>query len=327
MQLRLSTFVIVSFLVYHEAALAINLRLPSSAPINVTTLQTATGYRTLGLPEQPDSLSVTYTIGGPKLLATACLMNAVDALKTLALGDWEAKIVDGTEYRLASFPEVSISVITPKRKRNIQARYVIWAIMDGLSYMIANKLFELAQFELRWDGVVLGWVHVADNPVAASLTLGGGQTNQTVDMTKRSAEPPSTNDATNLTTTPPQTDPFAESRLTTTFTPQGGPLGIYDVFLPIMNALTDMAVFPSTHRTQGLIAGYGEFPGAVCILSLDPPGYVEYQWIIRTVARIPGYMLAHRRFGEIDIAMAVDGVDVAGGRMTDIAKCDGPSRV
>lgn len=96
-------------------------------------------------------------------------MVTVAALKTLALGEWDAKIIDGTEYKLDSYPEVSILVSTPKRKRNIEARFVSWAITVGMYRMIRSKKFELAAFELRWSDVLVGWVHIVNNPITLDL--------------------------------------------------------------------------------------------------------------------------------------------------------------
>lgn len=113
-------------------------------------------------------------------------MVAIAALKTLALGDWEAKIIDGTEYTLNGYPEVSILVSTPRRKRNIQARFVNWAITVGMYRMIISKKFELAAFELRWSDELVGWVHIVNNPPRLGLT-GGSQFNGTATVAKRAA--------------------------------------------------------------------------------------------------------------------------------------------
>ncbi len=150
---------------------------------SLETNQTATS---LGLPMPPAEFHIASTIGGPKLRITSCLMVTVAALKTLALGDWDAKIIDGTEYTLIGYPEVSILVSTPKRKRNIQARFVNWAITVGMYRMIRSKKFELAAFELRWSDELVGWVHIVNNAPGLGLT-GGSQINGTVAVAKRAA--------------------------------------------------------------------------------------------------------------------------------------------
>ncbi len=111
-----------------------------------------------------------------------------------------------------------------------------------------------------------------------------------------------------------------DERLVTTFVPDGDKtLGIYDVFVPIMGALCEIAPHPSTYRSDGLIEGLQGYAGAICILPVFPlrmnPPYLEYRWIVRAIARIPAYMLEQRRFGNIKFDMAVDGVPIAFGAL------------
>lgn len=191
MQMRLSQIWFLFPLTIGHATLAFTSHDLPPSKATLINVSRAAGLRnqTLDIPIQPASFSVTYEIGGPKLRTTACLMNAVHALKILALGDWYANIVDGTEYQSVSYREVSISVNTQKRNRSIQARYVVWAIMLGIHHMILENKFELAQFEMKLDGKLLGWVHVANNPPPPRLTVAGGHANRTVGVAKRSAAP------------------------------------------------------------------------------------------------------------------------------------------
>lgn len=134
-------------------------------------LETNLKATTLSIPAPPEEFSILSTIGGPKLRITSCLMVTVAALKKLALGDWQARIMDKTEYTLKDYPEVSIVVNTPfnRRRRYVEARFVNWAVTVGVYRMIRSKKFELAAFELRWNGDLVGWVHVVNNPVRLYL--------------------------------------------------------------------------------------------------------------------------------------------------------------
>jgi hypothetical protein len=152
----------------------------------VDSIETNLTTSSLGIPTPPAEFHIASTVGGPKLRITSCLMVTVAALKTLALGEWDAKIIDGTEYKLDSYPEVSILVSTPKRKRNIEARFVNWAITVGVYRMIRSKKFELAAFELRWSNSLVGWVHIVNNPLTLDSTS-GNPINRTVSVAKRAA--------------------------------------------------------------------------------------------------------------------------------------------
>lgn len=333
MQMRFTLGAVLTFLSLAQAAIALELAQPNSGPTDIQNpyLRLSNGTHPLRFPDYPDSFHVTFEIGGPRLHQTACLMNTIEALKQLALGDYDAKIIDGTEFRLGNYPEVSILVNTQKRKRNLRAEYVISAIALGVFQMIKQKKFELAQFELSMEDQVIGWVHVVDNPSTAGLTIGRGPATDIVDVAKRSTNPNSSNSSesygvnvANVTTSDLATDPD-EARLKTTFTPFGGKVGIYDVFLPIINALSDIAEYPGSRVTNGLVATFEGCDAAVCILQNAPERtgrpLIEYQWLIRTLSRIPAFMVEGHRFGEIQIAVEVDGVEIASGKLKNVADC------
>lgn len=93
-----------------------------------------------------------------------------------------------------------------------------------------------------------------------------------------------------------------------------------------MGALCEMAPHPSTYRSQGLMEGLDGYAGAICILPVMPlrtaPPYLEYRWLVRAISRIPAYMLAQRRFGDIKISLSVDGVPIAFGALNRLpANC------
>ncbi len=280
---------------------------------------------TLGIPQPPDEFEMTYEIGGPKLRVTSCLMNVVAALKELAVVDWDAKIIDGTEYTLDTFPEVSVIITTTKRKRNIQARFLLWALCLGMYEMIAQRKFEFAQFEMSWERKVLGWVQIVNHPPRPGpSSLKQTQANGTLNSR---ANPATLLNATAVITPDTANDAAAEARLNVTFSPYGESLSIYDVFVPIMSGITDMATFPSTYESTALMIGLQGFKGFICVLPAVPhrtsPPFLEYGWLIRAVARIPTYMLGEGRFGEVNMKIMVDDVAVGYGRLCNAPDCDG----
>ncbi|KAM0799578.1 hypothetical protein BDR22DRAFT_890164 [Usnea florida] len=292
---------------------------------NLIALAAGMNISTLGIPEPPAAFDLAYDLGGPKLRQTSCLMNTIAALKELALGNWLGKVIDGTEYRLDSYPEVGISVATPRIGGNIQARFIIWAICLGISKMIKAKTFELEQIELKWEQRLLGWVQIFNHPSGPGLTIEESQQKSTLDLKNLSANAMSTNNKTeimpiNITNTviTNNTNDPTEARLNVTFTPYGEYLGIYDVFVPLMSGLADLAQAPSTRVSSGFFVGLEGYRGFICILPVVPartsPPFLEYGWLIRTLNRVPTYMLDNGRFGELEIWVEVDQVKVAFGR-------------
>lgn len=317
----------LSTMSFSQAQIAATTLTSTSDASDLIALTAGMNKSILGIPTPPEEFEMAYEIGGPKLRITSCLINTIAALKELALGDWDRKIIDGTEYRLDSYPEVSIIITTPRRKRNIQARFVMWAICYGVINMISKKTFEFAQIEMSWGGQVLGWVQVINHPPGAVLTKEERQANGTLDLGNQSATLSSTNgttglesiNITNVVTMNNANDP-AEARLNVTFEPYGETLGVYDVFVPVMSGLIDMARFTSTYQPHGLIMGLEGWKGFMCFLPVMPlrtsPPFMEYAWVIRTITRVPMYMLETGRFGEVNITIGVDGVNVGFGRLS-----------
>ena len=292
---------------------------------NARALTVGSINSTLGMAKLPDELGLTYEIGGPKLRTTSALMNAIAALKKLALDDWDGKVIDGTEYRLNDYPEVSIQVNTPKRKRNIRVGFVIWAICFGMYDMISKKKFELAQFQISWEGRLVGWVHVLPTP---GLRVEEGQNHGTLFLANGSTTSPSAKQPLNITNvvTMDNTEDTDDARLKVDFEPYGDKLGIYDVFVPIMSGLTDMGRIPNHYESSGLVIGLHGFDAHVCFIPSIPlrtsPPTLNYGWLIRTLARIPAYMLGEARFGEVIITVIVDDVIVGNGRVSTSPMCD-----
>lgn len=319
------SFALPTLLISHVLTATTALTSASDAS-NLIALAAGMNISTLGIPEPPPAFDLTYDLGGPKLPPTSVLMNTIAALKELALGDWLGKVIDGTEYRLDRYPEVGITVATPKLNGNIQARFIVWAICLGVSNMIKTKKFEVELIELKWGPRLLGWVQIFNHPSGPGLTIKESQANSTLDLRNLSASVMSTNhtteimpiNITNTVTTDSANDP-AEARLNVTFTPYGENLGIYDVFVPIMSGLADMAKARSTDHSPGVFFGLEGYRGFVCILPAVPPRtsppFLEYGWLIRVLNRIPTYMLDNGRFGEVEIWIEVDQVRVAFGRL------------
>ena len=291
---------------------------------------------TLSIPDPPEPFAVAVTISGPPLHKTACLLNTVNALRAIALGGSEARIADDTEYKFSDYPEVSIIVNTPKRKRSIQAEYVLRAIFVGVRDIISYKKFEFSQFEMTWNGQLMGWVHVVNNPTPQGLVADEILSNATGNVENRSLAALPLNSThlesannTNLLTTTIVNDPD-EARLTIDLVPNGAKLGIYDIFFPVIQALSEMTFYKATAQAQGLVAGYDGTDGIICILTQLPfrsePPFLEYRWLIRALARIPAYAVETHWFGELKIKVFVDGIEVGYGRLSNISTCsDGVS--
>ena len=108
-----------------------------------------------------------------------------------------------------------------------------------------------------------------------------------------------------------------DPRLTVRIMLTGSVLPLFNVFTLIMTVLVDVARFEATDRlndyvspatTTGLEVLFGEN-----VPARTAPPFFEVQWLIKSMALIPGYMVRKGVFKEASVMLDVDGVSVAAG--------------
>lgn len=252
-----------------------------------------------------------YRQGQARLSATSCLMNAVNAMIELALEDFTEPVVP-RDYIDPDYPEVAIVPIARAQGQRIEARYLLWGVWEGIRWMINHQSFRDLVIGAYWDGFRICniWIRGAWSRVSVA----GG--NITLGLTARSERMSihnSTVESMQGLSMMDVKNPLNDHHLTVAITQVGETLGIMKVFVTIFAALEYVAKFPSTDELinfhispgdEGTTIGIQEHTRAP---GLGPP-FLEYQWVILSLGQIPAYMLRQRRFTEMVIEIAVDGV-------------------
>ena len=260
--------------------------------------------------------TTTYRQGQVRLSATSCLMNAVNAMMELALEDFTQPVLP-RNYMDPDYPEVMIVPIERMQGQRIEARYLLWGVWEGIRWMINHQSFRDLRIGGYWDGFRICniWIRSAWR----QLSVAGG--NVTMGLTARSewmSIHNSTVESTEGLSMMNVKNPLNDQHLTVAITHVGETLGITEVFVTIFAALEYVAQFPSTDELINFHISPDDENTTIGVLGntrapgFGPP-FLEYQWVILSLGHIPAYMLQQRRFTEVVIEIAVDGVPLGEG--------------
>ena len=258
--------------------------------------------------------SVIYQQGETRLSATSSLMNAVNAMMELALENFTDPIVV-RNYVAQGYAEVMIVPMALRVGQRVQARFLLWGVWEGIRWMINHRNFRDLLIRAHWNGIPVCTIWIR----GALEKLNAASRNDTLSLIVRS-ENISIHDSMAVS---PQglrkvdvRNPLNDQHLTISVIDIGMRLRIMEVFIAVFAALEYMAHFPSTDEVaefeifpddDDTVIGVVEDARAPAAI----PPYLEYQWVILSMAQIPEYMLqVQRRFTEVVVEIAVDGAPV-----------------
>ena len=262
--------------------------------------------------------SVTYQQGQTRLSATSSLMNAANAMMELALENFTEPIAL-RNYVDPDYPEVIIVPMPSGLGHRVEARFLLWGVWEGIRWMINHRSFRALSILARWDGILMCtiWIRGPWGKLSAASM------NDTLSLITRS-ENISIHDATAVSTQGLRKvdveDPLNDQHLTVSVIHVGVGLGIVEVFVAIFAVLEYMAHFPGTDEVAAFQVSPdgGDITIGIVENTRAPgfiPPYLEYQWVILSMAQIPEYMLQQSRFSEVVIEISVNGVPLGEGSL------------
>lgn len=264
--------------------------------------------------------TTTYEPGPVRLSTTSTLMNAVNAMMELALENFTEPIL-ARNYESPGYPEVVIVPVRLTPGNRVEVRFLLWGIWEGIRWMISHRSFQDLMIDAYWDGILVcriwikrgsGGLSIAGNSSTLGLTAGSEKIsigNATVEATQGVSMIDIRNS-------------LNDQHLTVSVIGVGEALGITEVFIAVFAALEYMAHFPSTDEVVGFQISPDHEDTIIGIVehTLTPPvrpPFLEYQWVILSIGQIPEYMLQQRRFTEVIIEIAVDGVPLGEGFLSN----------
>ena len=251
--------------------------------------------------------------GQARLSAASCYMNAVNAMMELALENFTEPIRP-RNFMDPSYPEVAIVLMSPARGLMVEARYLLWGIWEGITWMISHRSFRDLVIATYWDGIPICRIWIR----GTQRQLSTARSNSTLSITTRSGKISlhnATVDSTQGLKMMGARNPSNDQHLIVSVTHIGGVLGIAEVFIPIFAALEYMAHFSGTDEVVSFDISPDDEDTTIGIVEhpWPRPPLLQYQWAILSLGQIPEYMVRQRRFIEVDFEINVDGVPLGEG--------------
>ncbi|MCJ1460595.1 hypothetical protein MMC28_010977 [Mycoblastus sanguinarius] len=245
-------------------------------------------------------------------------MNAVNAMSKLALGTFDERI-QPVIYSLDNYSDVKILIQDNPEKGTLKTSYVVWGIHSAILTMVTSNQFKTAIFYLKWNGDTVGWLVLGQSNVQLNI-VGGNNTQSLIQRSEVSSLLNFTQkNITDISVYTNDTGVSADPRMKVFIEYNGQDVPIYGLFLTVLSGLEYAVQFPSTAQVHPF-AVWSETTMSNTLAefrnhetSRTTPPFLEYRWIIQSLAGLPAYMLRKRRFAETLWVMEVDGVPVGDG--------------
>lgn len=277
----------------------------------------ATNWTSVSAP--PSDFSVVPVFTGQLLSSTSCLMNAVNAMVSIALGDFSG-FMQQTAYRLrSSYSDLGIVVTPSDPGGSIFTPFVVWGLVKAINYMIITTRFLSVKFRIFVGRRLLGYIDILEANSQPSLSFTGGASPAQISAPSEPPPLPGTPlNSTKISGSADQGGVSNAGNLKIFFKSDGITLSETQVFMGVIGALGELAPLgtkdpvPEDSITVPLAMTQFSWYNL-----LDPPRtpenppYFELSWLIKTLGSIPKYMLDKGVFSELHAVIVVDDVPLA----------------
>ena len=255
-----------------------------------------------------------------RLPPTSTLMNAVDVAANLATLDFD-KQFEVHFLPLPKYTDVQIEFEAVPPAKYVDAKILVWGLYGGINDIVGRKQFREVEFDLLWSGKVVAWLRfekverkTLSEGIAATengtSSILEPEMSQNKGMNGFSATSDLSGISKNLAAGPNPAFGFAAQ-----FTPYAKPLSIFQVFMSVLAALVQVAVFRVTTIVKPLVYEALDYNSQIAVLRRErkAPPFFEYRWLIEGLKRIPEFMLAQGRFAELGWKVMVGGKELGSG--------------
>jgi len=262
----------------------------------------------LSLPDHASNDDVRFELrghyGDENLNIIALLMNTINGLANLAHQPCYKRIPGFHVEILPWYADIDISIQPARPARDIEVQIAVNALYYAVYNMIANKVFKNAEFDIFWDGNIVGQILI-EKATGPSRTV-----SEVFNASQTTTEPstPLSNQtvATNLTANSGE-----GLRLFFHYRPHGEKMSFQEVFVTLMAALKNLSRWPSSQVVEPFRTGargcnarmqfYGDETPRT-----EPP-FLTYALLVDSVRQFPFYMVDHKRFAELQAVVVCDG--------------------
>ncbi|CAF9939792.1 hypothetical protein IMSHALPRED_001633 [Imshaugia aleurites] len=253
---------------------------------------------------------------------TSLMMTCVNEISKLVSLDWNGQVRSFRSSQIQGYSDVAIFMNVRSPAPSIQTKVAVWGMyLTFTNTVIANRV-KACDVDLYWDDVRVARIRVRPNPATSSQSMIGEQGSPDQRLLQELPALPSLyNTSGNLTDgssnihndTSILKEPMFEADCS--YLGDAETLNDIEVFATIMGALKNIAPVPKTSLVHDAfetgmrtVDARVQFQGPEDI-PWHPPGppYYQYQWVIRALHAMPGYMLSQGRLAELGVSIVVDG--------------------
>ncbi|KAI4193661.1 MAG: hypothetical protein LQ350_008214 [Teloschistes chrysophthalmus] len=251
----------------------------------------------------------------------AALINTVEALKILALGDFEGQ-TGSIRVRIEDYATPLIIISSPAGP-TVKRKYAIWGLVLALSHLAVSSQCHESHFTFTWKGEKVAEIMyevpgprldtaTAKRDTDESITQVYNREIDASLLIKRANSSP----ASTLTVPSNDTSVAAGPRIRVTMSYVGAkPIVQLDMVLAILFVLCQAAVFPKDTLLPSQWAPSVQNPDcAFDAQSFSLPQLLDYGFLIDVVADSATFLVEHGSWRGIEMVAKVEGIEI--GRMT-----------
>ena len=262
----------------------------------------------LSNPPDVPGLGIVVHSPGKALNVTSCYLITIQIIKTLALDDYDGDINRQT-FSFLEYPGIAVTFSPSDLVHKLKRSYVLFGIVGGVNHLIFYRAMNemIVDIMLRSDKV--GWIRYVKTE-SHTLTATGSKMNlpQNLETTDRVLP----NDLTTVTDNIDLSDPL-NRRFRVYMNYVGGPLPLPGLIVGALTSMWDLSQYSRTEHIRDIDQWVLREWNIKVVIENIPgrpftsPPFLEYEWLIKTIATVPKYMYSQRRFNELSVAIELDG--------------------
>ena len=305
---RLQTAFTLAF-VLGLASVCLAAVLPQTDSLSIDSLGLHSSMATVGgMPSQGFEIKAAHW--GPKLQPTSCLINAVNAMASMALQQIH-ELMKEMVFEMEEQPGVSITVLPANWHRGGQMprKYAVWGLYLAVYTMTRKNNFQCNTIHLLWKHREVGTINFSRGVLWQSQTSQFESREGLLSIGNITPKVPSLAQPRNITGLL-KTDPT----LSIDIELLGAIIPVNNVFITVLGALMDVAHFDNKDApVMAMIFDTMPVPTHLSFTTWDKPSKAEPPFmtnrhVIEALAYLPQYMYVERKFSEADITVKLDNI-------------------
>ena len=284
-----------------------------SKPMRLKSLQLS--KRVTDSPIPPDFQFIHDYSTFARLSFDMAFVNTIEALKTLALGDFEGR-TNTPRFSTTKYPRPVITITSPNGA-TYKRKYAIWGLVLALNYLAVPSQCGMSHFTFMWHGVAVLKILYdvpSGNPVASIGTSKRDASTislPTRQMIGRTISPRLDNSPSTSLKLPLNATSLSNARLQVSTKYLGKSKAKLDLVLAILFVLSQAAAFPAHQQVPIIWAP--EIQERDCLFHVESsvrssPPLMTYAWVIEVVSRTANYLIDHHIWQDLEVFAYVDGV-------------------